>query len=169
MDIANQRISEIRRRGLTIYDVIGSGDPHLWIPTPELKRILTNEIVGVSLKELPLRTRSKVVKEHVCLALGYKVPSKFARTQPRFVGQDFDVYVQKSGNLQIWNEELDPERRYVIVSRRKRHSRGSSSCNGKRISFVGSDGHSHTEISGAARCPARNGRACSAARHRRSL
>ena len=95
--------------------MIGSGDPHLWIPTPELERILTNEIVGVSLKELPLRTRSKVVKEHVCLALGYKVPSKFARTQPRFVGQDFDIYVQKSGNLQIWNEELDPERRYVIV------------------------------------------------------
>jgi len=95
--------------------VIGSDNPHLWIQTPELERILTNEIVGISLKELPLRTRSKVVKEHVCLALGYQVPSKFARTQPRFVGQDFDVYVQKSGNLQIWNEELDPERRYVIV------------------------------------------------------
>ena len=30
-------------------------------------------------------------------------------------GQNFDVYIQKSNNLQIWNEELDASRRYVIV------------------------------------------------------
>ena len=70
---------------------------------------------GMALADLPLRTRSKVVKEHVCRALGYPVPRTFQKTQPRFPGQHFDVYVQKSGNLQIWNEELEPTRRYVIV------------------------------------------------------
>ena len=42
-------------------------------------------------------------------------PKSFKKTQPRFVGQNFDVYVQKSNNLQIWNEEVDGERRYVLV------------------------------------------------------
>lgn len=27
----------------------------------------------------------------------------------------FDTYVQKSNNLQVWNEELSPTRRYVII------------------------------------------------------
>lgn len=27
----------------------------------------------------------------------------------------FDTYVQKSNNLQVWNEELSPSRRYVII------------------------------------------------------
>ena len=62
-----------------------------------------------------MRTRSKVVKEYICRALGYPVPPRFKRTQPRFPGQLFDTYVQKSNNLQVWNEELAPTRRYVIV------------------------------------------------------
>lgn len=70
---------------------------------------------GISLAGLPLRTRSKVVKEHVCRALGYSVPHCFRKTQPRFPGQLFDTYVQKSNNLQIWNEELLPTRRYVLI------------------------------------------------------
>lgn len=71
--------------------------------------------MGISLAGLPPRTRSKFVKEHVCRALGYPIPTSFQRTQPRFPGQNFDVYVQKSNNLQIWNEELAPTRRYVII------------------------------------------------------
>ena len=69
----------------------------------------------MSLEDLPLRTRSKVVKEQVCRALGYPIPRSFRRTQPRFPGQLFDTYVQKSNNLQIWNEEISASRRYVIV------------------------------------------------------
>ncbi|MEE9335702.1 MAG: hypothetical protein V3U65_16550, partial [Granulosicoccaceae bacterium] len=37
------------------------------------------------------------------------------KTQPRFPGQIFDTYVQKSNNLQIWNEDLAYSRRYVII------------------------------------------------------
>lgn len=105
----------IRRRGLSIYDPIEIGDPELWIPTPELEELLNAAMKGVSLAGLPLRTRSKVVKEHVCRALGYPVPLSFMKTQPRFPGQFFDTYTQKSNNLQIWNEELAPTRRYVII------------------------------------------------------
>lgn len=108
-------VEGIRRSGLSIYDPIEIGDPELWIPTPELEQLLTWALAGVSLAELPLRTRSKVVKQHVCRALGYPVPSSFRKTQPRFPGQFFDTYVQKSNNLQVWNEELAPTRRYAIV------------------------------------------------------
>ena len=108
-------VEAIRRRTLSIYDSIEVGDPELWIPTPELEYLLNKEMIGISLAGLPLRTRSKVVKEHVCRSLGYPVPSSFKKTQPRFPGQLFDTYVQKSNNLQVWNEELATTRRYVIV------------------------------------------------------
>jgi len=108
-------VSAITRSGLTIYDEIEVGDPRLWIPTPELEALLQEALHGTALAGLPLRTRSKVVKEQVCRSLGYPVPSTFKRTQPRFPGQLLDTYVQKSNNLQIWNEQLSPTRRYAIV------------------------------------------------------
>ncbi len=108
-------VEAIRQSGLSIYDPIEIGDPDLWIPTPELEMLLNAAITGVSLAGLPLRTRSKVVKEHVCRALGYPVPPSFQKTQPRFPGQFFDTYAQKSNNLQVWNEELASTRRYVII------------------------------------------------------
>ncbi len=108
-------VEAIRQSGLSIYDRIEIGDPELWIPTPDLNTLLNESMLGISLAGLPLRTRSKVVKEHVCRSLGYKVPPSFKKTKPRFPGQSFDTYVQKANNLQIWNEELAPARRYVIV------------------------------------------------------
>src|ERR1019366_2849728 len=77
--------------------------------------LLNRGLAGLSLARLPLRTRTKVVKTQVCRALGYPVPSSFRKTQPRFPGQFFDTYVQKSNNLQVWNEELSPTRRYVLI------------------------------------------------------
>jgi hypothetical protein len=108
-------VRTIRRRGLSIYDPIEIGDPELWIPTPELEQLLNAAMGGVSLAGLALRTRSKVVKEHVCRALGYSIPPSFKKTHPRFPGQFFDTYAQKANNLQVWNEELAPARRYVII------------------------------------------------------
>ena len=105
----------IAASGLTIYDPIEIGDPVLWVPTPELEAMLDERLRGISLAGLALRTRSKVVKENVCRALGYPAPPSFKKTQPRFVGQMFDTYAQKSNNLQVWNEELSPSRRYVIL------------------------------------------------------
>ena len=100
---------------MTIYDPIAVGDRRLWIPNEELERLLNAALVGLSLAGLPPKTRAKRVKQHVCEALGYPVPPSFRKTQPRFPGQTFDVYVQKSDNLQVWNEDLVPARRYVII------------------------------------------------------
>ena len=108
-------VRAIRQSGLSIYDHIEVDDPNLWIPTPELERLLNAAMVGVTLAGQPIRTRSKCVKKRICLALGYPVPSKFRKTQPRFPGQSLDIYVQKSNNLQIWNEAISPTRRYVII------------------------------------------------------
>lgn len=100
---------------LTIYDVITTGDPDYWIPSKELEELLNEQLVGINLDGLPLRTRSKVVKTEVCKALGYTAPTTFKKTQPRFLCQNFDVYTQKSNNLQVWNEEISPSRRYVLI------------------------------------------------------
>lgn len=108
-------VEAITESGLTIYDPIKIGDLKLWIPTPELEELLNAALAGMTLAGLPLRTRSKVVKEHVCRALGYPVPASFKKTRPRFPGQFFDTYAQKSNNLQVWNEELASTRRYVIL------------------------------------------------------
>jgi hypothetical protein len=105
----------IARSGLSIYDPIKVGDPRLWIPAPELETMLGAALEGLDLKGLPLRTRSKVVKQRVAEALGYPVPQSFKKTKPRFPGQNFDTYIQKANNLQIWNEELAPTRRYVVI------------------------------------------------------
>lgn len=104
----------ISQSGLSIYDPINPADPKLFIPTDALEAILAEHMIGLSLEGLPLRTRSKVVKQEICTALGYPTPCSFAKTQPRFPGQNFDVYTQKSMNVQIWNEEVDGQRRYVF-------------------------------------------------------
>lgn len=111
----NRFAKTISHSGLSIYDTIEIGDPRLWIPSPELETLLDSGLRGLSLAGLPLRTRSKVVKEQVCRILGYPVPATFKRTKPRFPGQCFDTYIQKSNNLQVWNEELAPTRRYVLI------------------------------------------------------
>ena len=90
-------IEAISNSGLSIYDSIDIGDPELWIPTSELEEILNLALKGVSLAGLPLRTRSKVVKGYVCQALGYPVPSSFRKTQPRFPGQFFDIFIGQDG------------------------------------------------------------------------
>ncbi len=108
-------VEAIRKSGLTIYDRIQIGDPKLWVPAPDLETLLSRSLKGFSLRGFPLRTRSKVVKSQICDALGYPIPKSFTKSRPRFLGQLFDTYVQKSNNLQVWNEEVSPTRRYVII------------------------------------------------------
>lgn len=112
---ASPFVSAIRESNLSIYDPIPIGHPSLWIPSSELQKLLDGGLRGISLAGLPIRTRSKVVKENICRVLGYPIPKSFKKTQPRFLGQMFDTYTQKSNNLQIWNEELSGTRRYVLI------------------------------------------------------
>jgi hypothetical protein len=108
-------VENIRRSGLSIYDPVEIGDPNLWIPAPALEFLLNTALRGLNLAGLALRTRSKIVNAAICEALGYPVPASFSRTKPRFPGQLFDKYTQKSNNLQVWNDKLTSARRYVII------------------------------------------------------
>lgn len=114
--ILNQEnyVKNIHNRKLSIYDTIEIGDEKLWIPSQELQAILFKKMRGLSLIGYPLRTRSKIVKSAVCEALGYPTPKAFKKTKPSFPGQQFDTYTQKRNNLQIWNADIEPTRRYVI-------------------------------------------------------
>lgn len=103
----------IRDSGITIYDGLDEGH-ELFLEIQQLEGTLKTALKGLNL-DYPLRTRSKVLKEAVCRALGYPVPARFRKTKPRFLGQNFDTYIQKSNNLQIWNEEISPTRRYVLI------------------------------------------------------
>ena len=109
----SKTIQAITASEKTIYDSL-SDSPELFLPTQTLEAVLRQKLKGTLLDQ-PIRTRSKVVKSEICKALGYPVPRSFLKSRPRFPGQDFDVYVQKSDNLQIWNEELSANRRYVLV------------------------------------------------------
>ncbi len=113
MPDANQKLAAISASGKTIYDSLVQ-TPELLLTTGELEQTLRMKLSGLLLDQ-PIRTRSKVVKSAIARSLGYPVPRSFLKSKPRFPGQDFDVYVQKSDNLQIWNEELSPLRRYVLV------------------------------------------------------
>jgi hypothetical protein len=105
----------IQSWGADIYTPINISDSDHWIPTQHLENLLNTGMVGLNLSGLPLRTRSKLVKSAVCEALGYPTPKVFKKTQPRFVGQQLDIYTQKSLNLQVWNEELISNRRYALI------------------------------------------------------
>lgn len=111
---ARQRAKAIGSSNLTIYDPVFAEGGNLLFTDDELEELLLVRLVGLDLSA-PIRTRSKIVKQMVAAALGYQPPLTFAKTQPRFPGQDLDVYVQTSDNLQIWNEFVASERRYVLV------------------------------------------------------
>lgn len=112
---AKMKKQNIKNSNLDISNIIDSGDNKLYFTTEELEEILNYSLIDTNLDGLPNRTRSKKIKQEICEALGYDVPKSFPKTQPRFLGQNFDVYGQKSTNLQIWNEEISPSRRYVLV------------------------------------------------------
>ena len=103
----------IRDSRLTIYDSLHDR-PDLFLDHVSLEKLLNRALRGLNL-DYPLRTRSKVLKAEFCSALGYPIPIRFRRTQPRFPGQNFDTYVQKANNLQIWNEKVTASRRYVLI------------------------------------------------------
>lgn len=103
----------ISASGFSIYDDL-SEHPDLFYDNvlleARLDAILRGEPLGY-----PLRTRSKYAKALVAAALGYPIPAFFSRTNPRFPGQRLDVFAQKALNLQVWNQDIDPTRRYVIL------------------------------------------------------
>jgi hypothetical protein len=107
--------ANVKSSGLSIYDLIQFGDPHLWFTLEEMEALLRCSLVGKVWNYKP-RTRSKIAKIAVADAMGYPTPDRFTKSNPRFVGQDLDTYVQQARNLQVWNEEIAPSRRYAIIA-----------------------------------------------------
>jgi hypothetical protein len=107
--------SYIRQHHLDLYGPPTTPSEPSYFSNELLEEHLSSHLLGSSLANLPLRTRSKVAKSLVCSALGYQVPITFRKTQPRFPSPNVDVYVQKADNLQVWNQEIDPARRYVVI------------------------------------------------------
>lgn len=114
LSTAKSRVQRLRLSGASIYDELLPDRSELFFPDDELELLLAEQLAGHILTG-PIRTRSKLAKMLVATSLGYPPPASFRREYPRFPGQDLDVYVQTSNNLQIWNEEVSPDRRYVLI------------------------------------------------------
>ncbi|HEX3734580.1 MAG TPA: hypothetical protein VHU86_05430 [Solirubrobacterales bacterium] len=99
--------------GFDIYEPL-TAYPEVVYTTAELEALLRHALGG-QVFDAPIRTRAKLVKQATAKALGYPVPKSLKKTKPRFPGQDLDVYAQQSNNLQIWNDEISPTRRYAIL------------------------------------------------------
>ena len=112
-EIGESTFNAVQQSGRSIYDDL-SDDLELVYDIVELENRLNANLVG-QVWNYPIRTRSKVAKQAVAEVLGYPVPSSFRKTQPRFPGQRLDISVQMADNLQIWNEEVDPGRRYALI------------------------------------------------------
>lgn len=107
---------QVRTEQPSIYDEPATESDEGFYTPSELEALLRSELIGrVDLADLPVRTRSKVAKTLVCEALGYVAPTSFKKVNPRLRHADIDVYAQQSNNLQIWNEEVDAARRYVVL------------------------------------------------------
>lgn len=109
--------ARIESRGASVYDAAVDATSDMF-HTPSNLELLIDQRLRASptvLEGLPVRSRSKVAKSLVCEALGYRPPLVFSKTQPRLPHANVDVYVQQSNNLQVWNEEVDSARRYVII------------------------------------------------------
>lgn len=117
-DLASARAvrSAIQKHKPSIYDSPATELTGDFYTPHELEDLLREDLIGrTDLGGLPVRTRSKVAKTLVCEALGYVPPPSFRRVNPRLRHANIDVYAQQSTNLQIWNQEVDAARRYVIL------------------------------------------------------
>lgn len=114
--LARAQAKRIAKSGITIYDAVDIGG-NLWVPSDHLEVLLQTELAGHRFEAAALRTRSKLAKSAVCRVLGYPIPQSFRKMKPlaRFPGQNLDTYVQTADNLQIWNAEISPARRYVLI------------------------------------------------------
>lgn len=80
----------------------------------QLEDFLSEALTGMDVSGMPLKTRSKFVRDAVISSLGYATPKSY-RKGVIFAAQNADIYVQKANNLQIWNEKIEPSRRYLVV------------------------------------------------------
>ena len=76
--------SYIRDHHLSIYGSQEDPSSPAYYSNEILQEHLSEALIGSSLANLPLRTRSKVAKGLVCTALGYEIPGTSGRRSPAF-------------------------------------------------------------------------------------
>lgn len=115
-EIAARKKHSIIEAAASIYDSCSEGrDRGLYYTDEELLFLFAQGLMGVSFHGLAIRTRSRVAKEYACRIMGYDVPRSFTRSSPRFPHQNLDVLVQKAHNVQVWNQDIDVDRRFIIA------------------------------------------------------
>lgn len=116
LELATEQAKRIAASGLTIYDAVEIGGD-LWMPSDHLEALLQTELAGHKFEAVALRTRSKLAKSEVCGALGYPIPKAFRKMKPvaRFPGQNLEIVVQAANTMAIYNAEISPTRRFVLI------------------------------------------------------
>lgn len=117
-DLVRARLvrSRITAENIDLYSSPVTARSDLFFSPMQLEVLLKDELVGsTELAEKPVKTRANVAKRIVCEALGYTPPRSFKHVNPRLPHLSADVYAQQANNLQIWNESVDAERRYIIL------------------------------------------------------
>lgn len=104
----------VRARGLSFSSIGETRRAGAFLTLSQLQAYLTDALRGLSVSGLALKTRSQFVRQHVFSALGYAPDGKVAQGA-LFGAQNADIYVQKANNLQVWNDKLDLNRRYLVV------------------------------------------------------
>lgn len=110
--LARAQTKRIAESGVSLYDSIEVGGD-LWMPADLMEAILQTELVGHQFPDVAIKTRSKLAKIEICNVLGYPVPKSFSRRN--FPGQNYDTSVQSANNFQVYNSEISPTRRYVLI------------------------------------------------------
>lgn len=106
----------IRDAVMSMYDPpSASASAEVYYTDEELLFAFAKGLIGESFAGLAIRTRSRVAKERACAIMGYVVPKSFKKTSPRFPNQNLDVMIQKQHNVQVWNQDIDHNRRYIIA------------------------------------------------------
>jgi hypothetical protein len=122
----NSFAAAVRAAELPFVDASANRRAGAFLTLSQLETYLTDALRGLSVSGLALKTRSAFIRQQVFAALGYEVPkrARAAGGAPTvdnvsggalFGAQNADIYVQKSNNLQVWNEKLDVNRRYLVV------------------------------------------------------
>lgn len=116
MGIFDAIFDRVQQDSVPIYGPAADADSPYYYPADVLEEYLGDALIGsYEFAGIAIKTRSKVAKTRIVELLGYIAPKSFKRTQPKLPHANLDVYVQQANNLQIWNQELDAARRYVII------------------------------------------------------
>lgn len=100
-------------RGVDFYSM-PERYPELFYERTEIEALFRHLLSDAVFPAKAVKTRAKEAKLAACGALGYPVPRAFKKVKPQFPAQDLEVKAYQRDNFQVYNEPLDPTRRFAI-------------------------------------------------------